>query len=88
MKKHIKLYMDHFGYGIDDFIPCEICKAKAVDIHHIDARGMGGSDEKDHIDNLMAVCRSCHLLFGDKKQFLETCKELHKIRMNGKDKTG
>lgn len=85
MKKHVKIYMDHFGYGIDDFIPCEICMAKAVDIHHIDARGMGGSDEKDHIDNLMAVCRSCHVMFGDRKEMLEACKQLHKNRMNGKD---
>lgn len=80
--------MDHFGYGIDDFIPCEVCGAKAVDIHHIEARGMGGSDEADHIDNLMAVCRGCHVMFGDKKQFMQTCKELHKRKMNGKNKAG
>jgi len=88
MKKHVKIYMDHFGYGIDDFIPCEVCGAKAVDIHHIEARGMGGSDEADHIDNLMAVCRGCHVMFGDKKQFMQTCKELHKRKMNGKNKAG
>lgn len=88
MKKHVKIYMDHFGYGIDDFIPCEICGIKAVDIHHIDARGMGGSDEKDHIDNLMAVCRGCHQMFGDNKKFMELCKQRHKYKMNGKSKTG
>jgi hypothetical protein len=88
MKKHVKIYMDHFGYGIDDFIPCEVCGAKAVDIHHIEARGMGGSEEADHIDNLMAVCRGCHVMFGDKKQFMQTCKELHKRKMNGKNKAG
>ena len=84
MKKHVKIYMDHFGYGIDDFIPCEVCGAKAVDIHHIEARGMGGSEEADHIDNLMAVCRGCHVMFGDKKDFMQTCKELHKRKMNDK----
>lgn len=84
MKKHVKVYMDHFGYGIDDFIPCEVCGAKAVDIHHIEARGMGGTEQADHIDNLMAVCRGCHVMFGDKKQFMQTCKELHKRKINGK----
>lgn len=42
MKKHVKIYMDYFGYTIADFIPCEKCKSKAVDIHHIEPRGIGG----------------------------------------------
>lgn len=52
-------------------ILCEVCSKKAVDIHHIDAKGMGGSKTKDTIENLMAVCRSCHTKYGDKKQFKE-----------------
>ena len=60
MKPHTKIYMRHFGYGIDDFIPCEICGAKAVDVHHIDNKGMGGSKTKDYIENLIALCRKCH----------------------------
>ena len=77
MKKHTKLYLESFNYDTSDFIPCEICEAKAVDIHHIDARGMGGSD-KDNIDNLMALCRNCHIKFGDKKQFKDMLKREHK----------
>ena len=65
-------------YDITDYIPCEICNAKAVDIHHIDCRGMGGSKSKDTIDNLMALCRSCHVKYGDKKHFMEWLKEKHK----------
>ena len=67
MKKHTKLYLDYFGYGIEDFIPCESCGAKAVDIHHIEARGMGGDKKADNINNLMALCRQCHLVMGDTK---------------------
>lgn len=77
MKKHTKLYLESFNYDTSDFIPCEICEAKAVDIHHIDARGMGGSD-KDNIDNLMALCRNCHIKFGDKKQFKDMLRREHK----------
>jgi len=77
MKPYTKTYLNHFGYGEQDFIPCEICKARAVDIHHIEARGMGGSKKSDNIENLMALCRKCHLDFGDKKQHLEHLKKTH-----------
>lgn len=76
MKSHTKLYLSYFSYDLNDFIPCEICGAKAVDIHHIEARGMGGSN-KDAIENLMAVCRDCHIKYGDKKQYKEMLKKTH-----------
>ena len=60
MKKHTKVYLQGMGYDVTDFVPCEVCGAKAVDIHHIEPRGMGGSKEKDTIENLMALCRNCH----------------------------
>lgn len=56
MQKYVKIYMDHFGYGEQNFIPCEICGQKAVDVHHIDGRGKG----KDVIENLMALCQKHH----------------------------
>lgn len=77
MRQHTKVYMKHFGYGVEDFIPCEVCGTRAVDIHHIDCRGMGGSKRKDTIDNLMALCRPCHLEYGDKKQHIDFLNEVH-----------
>lgn len=79
MKKHTKIYLEAYGFDISDFIPCEICEAKAVDIHHIEARGMGGT-KKDSINNLMALCRECHLYYGDKKEFKEYLKNIKKHR--------
>ena len=70
-------YFNHFGYDISDFIPCEVCGKTAVDIHHIEARGIGGSKEADNIDNLMALCREDHLKYGDKKQYKEFLKDKH-----------
>jgi 5-methylcytosine-specific restriction endonuclease McrA len=49
--------MKHYGYGDQDFIPCAICKGRAVDIHHIHGRGKN----KDVIENLIALCRECHI---------------------------
>ena len=70
-------YFNHFGYDISDFIPCEVCGKTAVDIHHIEARGIGGSKEADNIENLMALCREDHLKYGDKKQHKEFLKDKH-----------
>jgi hypothetical protein len=79
MKSHVKIYMKSFGYDVSDFIPCEVCGTKAVDIHHIDARGMGGDPQgkKDIIENLMALCRFCHNEFGDKALYVEMLQSIH-----------
>ena len=74
-------YFNHFGYDISDFIPCEVCGKTAVDIHHIEARGIGGSKDADSIDNLMALCREDHLKYGDKKQYKEFLKDKHQIKL-------
>jgi 5-methylcytosine-specific restriction endonuclease McrA len=77
MKNHTKVYLKGMGYDVTDFICCEVCQAQAVDIHHIEARGMGGSKEADTIENLMALCRACHNAFGDLKQHKEMLKATH-----------
>lgn len=81
MKKHTRIYMNYFGYYETDFIPCEVCGHKAVDIHHINSRGMGGSKEADKIDNLQALCRECHIKYGDKKQYKEFLQDIHNLKL-------
>lgn len=81
MKAHTKIYLKFFGYTIADCILCEVCGAKAVDIHHVEARGMGGSKEADRIENLMALCRNCHVELGDKRAWLEYLKAIHGIKI-------
>ena len=83
MKKHTRIYLDAMGYDETDWIECEViqCKAKAVDIHHISCKGMGGSKRKDYIENLMAICRHHHLLLGDRLEFIPELKEGHELRM-------
>ena len=77
MKKHTKIYMKHFNYALDDFIPCTTCGTRAVDIHHIERRGMGGSKDKDFIENLAALCRSCHDKAERDKNFNQIVKRKH-----------
>ena len=84
MEKHKRVYYQYFGYSPGDFIPCEITGLKMNDIHHIDARGMGGSDQKDYIENLMGVTRRAHVFFGDKEQWVEFLVQAHLSFMNTK----
>lgn len=82
MKNHTKVYFKAFGYDTNSWIPCEVCRATAVDIHHIESRGMGGSKHADTIENLMALCRECHVEFGDKKHYKELLVATHAMRMS------
>jgi len=84
MRKHTQIYLQGMKYKKTDFIPCEVCGSQAVDIHHIEARGMGGSKDKDTIENLMGLCRNCHIEYGDKKQYKEFLKDIH-AKNYGKD---
>ena len=78
LKPHVKLYLTSLGYDESDWIKCEIpeCGRQAVDIHHIERRGMGGTKAKDDILNLMALCRECHVKYGDKKQYKSFLKSI------------
>jgi len=58
-----------------------MCGQQATDIHHIDARGMGGSKERDVIENLQALCRSCHLKYGDIKEHKEMLRIVHLVKL-------
>jgi 5-methylcytosine-specific restriction endonuclease McrA len=82
MKNHTKVYFKAFGYDTNSWIGCEVCGSTAVDIHHIESRGMGGSKTADTIDNLMALCRECHVEFGDKKHYKELLVATHAMRMS------
>jgi hypothetical protein len=84
MKSYTKTYLNYFGYALDDFIPCEVCGSRAVDIHHIECKGMGGSKLKDDIENIMALCREHHVEYGDKKKYIDFLKGIHNQRLQNK----
>jgi len=77
MKKHTKIYLDALGLTDTDFVPSELSGLPCVDIHHIEARGMGGSKKEDRIENLQAVTREEHLKHGDKRQYKKMLFEKH-----------
>lgn len=83
VKKHTKIYLEAFGYDLEDFIPCEISGYKAVDIHHIESRGMGGNPtgSKDRVENLMAVTRKYHELYGDDPKYMAYLFKTHLMFM-------
>ena len=88
MKAHTIIYLKAFGYSVADFVPCELCGKRCVDVHHIHARGMGGSsneEEYNKIENLMGLCREEHIEYGDKSQHMAMLiqKHLEFMEMNG-----
>jgi 5-methylcytosine-specific restriction endonuclease McrA len=72
--------MDYFGYGIQDFIPCECCENRCVDVHHILTRKKR-PDLINDINNLMGLCRKCHEDYGDREPFLEYLQKIHNLRL-------
>ena len=79
MKKHTKIYMQFFDYGEQDFVMCEMCQQdRAVDIHHLERQSKFGSKkEKDYIENLMGMCRECHLKAESDSAFNMFCRIKH-----------
>jgi len=83
MQRHTKIYLKHFGYGEQDFISCEHCGKKAVDIHHIIYRSRGGGD---NVENLIALCRECHEMAHENELTPGDLKLLHARRMGATTK--
>ena len=88
MQKHIKTYLDHFGFRIQEDCFCEIpkCGVPAQDIHHIIPRSKFGSkrkDEQDDIKNLMALYRKHHDDAHAEKLSNEYLKGVHQIFIHG-----
>ena len=74
-------YRKYFDYGIDDYVPCEICSKPAVDVHHITYRSHGGTDD---ITNLMALCRRCHNKAHENKVHKTVFEVRHKLFMENR----
>ena len=74
MQHHTKVYMNFFYYGIEDFIPCEMCGSRAVDIHHLEKRN---KTKNDFIENLIGLCRDCHNKAENDSCFNMICRIKH-----------
>lgn len=85
MTDHVQIYMDFFGYCIDDVIVCEYCNAaRAVDVHHIIPRSKFGKKRKDERDapgNLVGLCRTCHDLAHAEKISKQQLFAAHEVRI-------
>lgn len=86
MKKHIKIYTDYFELGIDSIVTCEVCRRQGninnfYDIHHINGR-IG--KQPDNIENLILLCRDCHIKAHSSKLKKEELRVFHFITMKSK----
>ena len=77
MRKHTKIYMDFFDYGETCTILCEMmCGEKATDIHHIERRTRN-KVTNDFVENLVGLCRDCHIKAESDSMFNMFCRIQH-----------
>ena len=74
MQNHTTAYLNFFGYDEGSTILCEMCNDVAVDIHHLERRN---KTKNDYVENLIAVCRSCHIKAESDKCFNMYCRIKH-----------
>ena len=73
MKNHVDIYRqfwwDELTLGQTE--QCNVCGEWGGDIHHLSSRGMGGSknNQKNYIENLICLCRNCHLTCHSNKEY-------------------
>ena len=84
MQNHTKVYYNFFELIESAFVPCSNCGACAVDIHHIERRN---KTKNDFIENLVALCRSCHSkcdnpIFNQTVRIKHLIDVIHKIEKN------
>ena len=77
-QNYIKIYLDHFNYGDQDFIPSELSGCRAQDIHHLTPRSKSGTDV---IDNHMALTREEHDKAHSDPDYNEYLKTVHLKRL-------
>ena len=55
---------------------CQICGATSdtvvIEVHHVAALGIGGSDERDTVENAITLCGLCHVKIGNGQLLIET----------------
>lgn len=86
MQDYVEVYLIGMGYepwfmNNDDPVPCEICGEQFHDVHHIERRGMGGTEKEYFVEEMMALCRDDHFFFGDKKKFRVFLYWVHYLKM-------
>lgn len=79
MKPYVRTYINALGLDSSEPIYSELSRDVANDIHHIEAKGMGGTSnpERNSIFNLMALTRDEHEKYGDRKQYKRFLKMKH-----------
>ena len=71
MKNHVDIYRQFWWdeLTLAQTEQCNVCGEWGGDIHHLSSRGLGSSKFKNYIENLICLCRNCHLTCHSNKEF-------------------
>ena len=75
-KEYVKKYIEHHNIGEQDIILCKVCGKIAVDLHHIIMLSQCGSDNPE---NIIPLCRECHMRSHSNKITKQELYRLNKI---------
>jgi len=80
MQSYAKVYLEAFSLDKTDFIGCGVCEKKSTEFHHIISRGKfkGGLNL---LENIFPICRTCHLDYGDKTEFMVLLLQINRRRL-------
>lgn len=79
MKNYTKIYLTAINELTDDnnvFINCECCNGRASEIHHILNKNRL-TENRNKIENIMAVCRKCHNDYGEINYLIPSLFKIH-----------
>lgn len=80
MQSYTSKYLELFGLDETDFIGCEVCEKTSTEIHHILSRSKF-KDGLNIIENIMPICRTCHIDYGDKTEYMVYLLKIHRRRL-------
>lgn len=80
MTSYGEVYLTCLGLDETDFIGCNICQKKATEFHHIISRGKF-KEGLNMIENISPTCRTCHIEYGDKTDYMVMLLKIHRRRL-------
>lgn len=86
-KNYKRIFSRYWGYADQDTPMCWSCYREfAVDLHHIEARKMGGSPKnlRNTPENMIPLCRPCHLKAEYSKSFNRDLKAILRNKIDEK----
>jgi 5-methylcytosine-specific restriction endonuclease McrA len=81
IQTHVKNYLKHFNYKLQEDCSCEVCNSHSqLEIHHIQHRSKQ-QPELDNVENCVCLCRSCHIKAHNNELTKKYLQDIHNRKL-------